>query len=273
MENNDNLDLFIFTEGDIKICPTNPSYKLVSMNDFDTDSKLEKIICPIDSHPIMKMNHSYSEASRMKWLRDNYPLKEYVGTNHYRRFFEFFNDVPDMDEIFKEHDAILPNFNLGFPSERIHYTQIHNIDDLNLVLDIVKSNFNSYYDKAMDALDKDFFIPCNMFVMKRKNYLELCDFVFSVLGEYDRIMGFKTDLDVYNHVVNNMDKYIDNHGGLSSRTTYQSRIQAFLSERLSFIYYINTFKNPLYMDMVLTEVHESFEEKWFKQYVNNTKNN
>lgn len=266
MKNNNNLDIFVFCDRQFEICPQNSCYKLVSMNDFDTDSILEKVICPIDSNPLLKMNHSYSEACRIKWLRDNYQLKDYVGTNHYRRYFEFFDDIPDMDVIFKEHDAILPNFNLPYKSIIDHYKTVHNIDDLNLVLEIIKNNFPEYYDTAIDVLNKKHFVPCNIFIMKRENFIEMCDFMFGVLGKYDELLGFKTDLDVYNHVVNNLAKY-------RGDTTYQSRIQAFLSERLSFIYYMTKLKNPLYIDMVLTEVHADFERSWFKLYNNDENKN
>ena len=266
MEGNANLDIFVFCDRKFDICPKNPCYKLVSMNDFETDSNLEKVICPIDSHPLMKMNHSYSEACRIKWLRDNYQLKDYVGTNHYRRYFEFFDDIPDMDVIFKEHDAILPNFNLPYRSIREHYKLVHNENDLNVVLSIIEEFYPEYYDNAEKVIDMKHFVPCNIFIMRKGNFIEMCDFVFGVLERYDEIMGFETDLDVYNHVVNNLNKY---HGD----TTYQSRIQAFLSERLSFIYYATKLKNPLYMDMVLTEVHADFERQWFKLYDNDKESN
>lgn len=259
MVKNNNLDIFIFADRHFDICPVNPCYKLVSMEDFKTNSKLDKITCPIETNPIMRMNHSYSEACRIKWLMDNYPFKDYVGTNHYRRFFEFFDNIPDMDEIFREHDAVLPNFKLPYDSVIDHYRKIHNIEDLEIIISIIKEFYPEYYNKTIECLNGKHFVPCNIFIMRKDNFIEMCDFVFSILSRYDEIMGFKTDLDVYNHVVNNMDKY---HGD----TRYQSRIQAFLSERLSFIYYMTKLKNPLYMDMVLTEVHSEFERSWFKLY-------
>ena len=98
-------------------------------------------------------------------------------------------------------------------------------------------------------------------------FFKWCDFVFGVLDEYNRRMGFHTDLDVYNHVVNNMDKYVEGKGGLpNSSTAYQSRIQAFLMERLTTIFFKQNIKNPYHEDIVLTEVHFDFEKTYFCQY-------
>jgi hypothetical protein len=64
-----------------------------------------------------------------------------------------------------------------------------------------------------------------------------------------------------------MDKYVEGKGGLpNSSTAYQSRIHAFLSERLSTIFFHHNALSPYNIDIVLTETHFDFEKTYFKQY-------
>lgn len=260
----DNLDIFIFTQGMPKIYPKQKEYKLVSIEDIAEPCELEKIRCDISADPLLKMEHSYSEGARIHYLWKHYPLKDYVGTAHYRRFFKY---IPNIEEILDKYDAILPKFNLGWESILKNYKYCHNEEDLLKCIDILKEKFPEYADDADYVLSHDYFIPCNIFILKKEMFCSWCEFVFGILGEFDEQMGFKTDLDVYNHVVNNMDKYVDGKGGLpNSSTAYQSRVQAFLMERLSTIFFHKNAKNPYMADMVLTEVHNEFEKTYFKQY-------
>ena len=99
------VDIFIFSQGIPKIYPKSEEYKLVSIEKIDEPCDIGKICVGEYDDPILKMEHAYSECARIHALWKNYPLKKYVGTNHYRRYFRFFDNVPDLDEIFKEHDA------------------------------------------------------------------------------------------------------------------------------------------------------------------------
>ena len=136
-----------------------------------------------------------------------------------------------------------------------------------MCIDIIKEHFPEYYEDATLLMDTTYFIPCNIFVLKREMFIDWCEFVFGVLDIYNEKMGFKTDLDVCNHVVNNMDKYVDTKGGIPNiSTSYQSRIHSFLMERLSSIFFKHNIKHPYNSNIVLTEVHYDFEKTYFYQY-------
>ena len=34
--------------------------------------------------------------------------QNYIGLNHYKRYFEFTDELPDLDDIFENYDVILP---------------------------------------------------------------------------------------------------------------------------------------------------------------------
>ena len=47
----------------------------------------------------------------MNYIWKNYnSLPKYVGFNHYRRYFRFVNNIPHLDDIFKNYDVILKAF-------------------------------------------------------------------------------------------------------------------------------------------------------------------
>lgn len=262
-------DIFIFSQGIPKIYPKSEEYKLVSIEKIDEPCDIEKICLsePKYNDDILKMEHAYSEGARIHALWKNYPLKKYVGTAHYRRYLRFFDEVPNLDEIFASHDAIFQLFDIGWPSIRDNYTACHNIDDLNMCIDIIKEHYPDYSQAADEVMDNKFFVPCNIFVLTREKFCEWCDFVFGVLDIYNEKMGFKSDLDVCNWVVNHMDKYVEKKGGEpNSNTSYQTRIHSFLMERISSIFFLAQIKNPYYCDIVLTEVHHEFEKTYFNQY-------
>ena len=88
-----------------------------------------------------------------------------------------------------------------------------------------------------------------------------CDFVVVVLEKFDEMNGLKTDEDVLNRVIN--QNYTNDKGGLNSVNEYQARIEAFLSERISNIFINKNIKNPYFENMILTEIHNEFEESYF----------
>jgi hypothetical protein len=265
MENK--LDIFVFTHRTPDFLPTNKCYKLVAL-ECDKDkvkSNLETIICSNNKENIFNFERAYSEGSRIHYIWKNIELKEYVGTAHYRRFFDFMDDIPNLDEIFKTHDAILPKFNLWSNIEE-QYSDVHNIKDLYTVIDIINDIYPEYYETALNCLKSYDFNLCNIFIMKKEMFNKYCEFVFSILDEFNKRMGFKTDLDVFNWVANNIDEYCSNKIGMINSIPYQARIQAFLMERIGNIFYKKNFKNPYLVELVITEINFDEEITLFKLY-------
>lgn len=266
----ENTDIFVFSQGVPKIYPKTPEYKLVSIENIEEPCDIEKVCLsaePYRNDELLKMEHSYSECARIHAIWKYYPLKKYVGTAHYRRYLKFFDNIPNLDEIFASHDVIFQKFDIGWPSVWDNYDACHNIEDLEHCVNIIKRDFPDFSEAADAVLSDRFMAACNVFLTTKEIFCQWCDFLFGVLSKYDEEMRFKTDLDVYNHVVNNLNKYTEGKGGPpNSLTTYQSRIQAFLSERISSIFFKKMVKNPYYCDMVITEINYDFEKTYFNQY-------
>ena len=171
--------------------------------------------------------------------------------------------IPNMNEIFSYYDSILPNFELGWNNVYQNYSTCHSKNDILLVLDIICKYYPQYFEAAVDTFTSDKFYPCNIFILKREMFNEWCEFMFGVLGKFDEIRGFKTDDDILKYVIDNHQEYTLNKGGQNGEINYQTRIEAFLSERLSTIFFTKNIKNPYMVDMMLTELHEEYEREYY----------
>ena len=69
--------------------------------------------------------------------------------------------------------------------------------------------------------------------MKKGDFFKYCEFIFDTLFEFDRRHNFISDKDVFNYLNNYYPKYI---------ISRHMRIQGFLSERLSTIFFKHNFK-------------------------------
>lgn len=262
------LDIFVFTHKTPKFIPKNKCYKMVCLEEDETkvNTELEKIVCYRENDNLLDLEHAYSEGARIHYIWKNIPLKKYVGTAHYRRFFEFMNNIPNMDDIFKTHDAILPDFNLGWSSLENQYANSHNIEDLKTIIDIIKEFYPEYYATAIKTIEGADFYPCNIFIMEKEMFEKYCEFVFGVLDRFNEKMNFKTDLDTFNWVVNHLNEYCEKKQGMLESANYQARIQAFLMERISNIFFNKNIKNPYLCELRLTELNFDIETDFFKLY-------
>ena len=246
MINTGNLDIFIFTHKDeFDLCPSNKCYKIVSIKDFKTrNHNIDYIFCD-KGLGINKLQHSYSEGSMIYWLWKNYELKDYVGTSQYRKYFDFFDDIPNIDDIFSKYDGIIRTPIYFNSSVYEQYKACHNEEDLICVVDIVKKKYPDIFGDFINFLDNNKFVPCNMFIVKKETFLELCEFVFGVLFEFDSIHSFKTDEDVANYCKIKNNIYENKP---DSNLESQNRIQGFLFERLVSFFLLKNLNNPLKID-------------------------
>ena len=109
---------------------------------------------------------------------------------------------------------------------------------MNDIEDIIKENFTQYYSSAIKTLKKKIFFCCNIFIMKKKDFIKYGEFVFGVLFEFDRRHHLSNDNDIKNLMASEIKRT-----GKRTSLEYQTRQEAFLMERLSVIFYDYYFKN------------------------------
>ena len=232
-----NLDIFIGTHKTFEAKVKNDCYKIVVGNHkIENNSNLKLIECG-DKKDVLD-DRFYSEIYMLRWVAKNYPLKEYVGFCHNRKYFSFMDDVPNVEEILKENDVIL-----GRPIKREKanmrefYKICHNIEDLN---NASKGMREFLYGKMM--------FPYNMFIMKREDFLEYINFICSVLDEYVKIVG----TDIVKRIEDNKEKYLKNFYP-NDTIEYQYRIGGYLAERLTTVFAFTKFKKIATCGITITE--------------------
>ena len=246
-KNDNKLDIFIGTYKPFKVPVKNEVYKMIVGNhEIKNQSSLELINCKHDS----KLDDRfYSELYMLKWIAENYDLKNYVGYCHYRKYFDFLNDIPDMDKIFSEYDAIV-----GTPiiydtrTIKQDYANCHNVEDLYIVGGIIADKYPSYAKAWHNFINGKILIPYNMFIMKSEDFKNYIKFIFDVLDEYVNIVG----TDIVKRIGNNVEKYLKSVYP-NSTIDYQYRIGGYIGERLTNVFILNNFKKLKTFPIVITE--------------------
>lgn len=193
---------------------------------------------------ISEKNPYYSELTGLYWIWKN-TESDWVGLSHYRRFFfhqsptlfmkmkkfgEFFigqgkkrsgiyyssnrNDAQlilsgdEITQLLTQCDAIVPMSRKMKYSVWEQYNRRHLIKDLTTTQSIIKELHPEYLASFDKVMKKKELFSCNMFVMKRKQFDQYMEWLFSVLFELEK----RTDLSAYDN--------------------YQKRLFGFISERL-----------------------------------------
>ena len=235
------LNIFIVTHKDFKNYRYNPVYKIIANDPSKLRDKYDLEVLYCDENSKLKdMDVAYGEISKFYHVYNLYKSgkmsSQYVGFNHYRRYFSFLDDIPDLDKIFKKYDVILTN--QLFISKRNHsnlrsnYCKYHLCRNYDEMIEIIKDKRPEFYEAAIEASNMSLFYSCNMFIMKKRDFINYCEFMFDILFEFDKRHNFKTtkDMQVY------MRQYYD-----EKEVAFQARTQGFLSERISTIFYHKYF--------------------------------
>ena len=157
---------------------------------------------------------------------------KYVGFNHYRRYFSFLDNISEIDNIFKYYDLIVgEKSRLGRKNVRQNYCYFHICKNYDEMIEIIKDIKPEYYETAKAVTNQNYFYCCNIFIMKKDDFIRYGDFMFELLSEFDKGHNFTSYDSVANYLKN---KKIENYH-------LQMRIQGFLSERISNIFYVKNF--------------------------------
>lgn len=228
----DKLTIFITTYKDFKYNFTNPVYKVLDARDYRSPNDI------LD-------DRFYSEIFMYYKLKVN---TEYVGFCHYRKRWEFFDNIPDIDKIFESYDVIAPNpITLRYPVKK-HYSLCHNGDDLDIVRNIIYSDFKEYIEDFDVVMNSSTFFPYNAFIMRREDFEKYRSFVKGVLDKYIELVG----TDIRQMIIDNKDKYLKTFSP-NNTIDYQYRIGGYLAERLTNVFIMRHFRHPMMYSMVITE--------------------
>ena len=232
------LKIFIMAHKDFINYRYNSVYNIVVDDKYQLQNKYNLNIINANQTKLYNMRRAYCEMAKIYFIYNLYKKGEifskYVGINHYRRYFDFTDNIPDIENIFKIYDVILIKPFFDKDGIRDSFCKAHICEIYDEMIDIIKHIKPEYYKSAIKASKYKNIYCCNIFIMKRRDFLNYCEFMFDVLFELDRRYNLNSDKDVY--------EFVKKHFNDNITILYQSRMEAFLSERISNIFYYHHFK-------------------------------
>ena len=156
---------------------------------------------------ISYLNHKINECTALYWIWKN-TSSEYVGLNHYRRYFYNSSIKSTGNYLDKETiSALLADYDIILPITHPLPPMMREIDRLRttmdvrafekgyeLVRDAIKTKQPDYVQAFDDVMNGHNIFVCNMFVTKREVLNAYCEWLFSFLIEVAEAM----DVSEYN---------------------------------------------------------------------------
>ncbi len=254
-----NLDIYVLTGKDLKALPNRREYKVI-LSDCNIEADCPNDVMAVIGGRYHEMKDCYGDGVGIYFIWKNLILKEYVGIVHSDMYFSFFDKVPKYNEIkaeFERADAIFPK-PLGVLNIRDHYKLFHNVEDLDEIGEIIKEKFVEYNNAYYKTVENGNLFCRNMFIMKKSDFNEYCEFVFGVLDEFDKRHGFKCSDDVRKHVEENKDKYLKSKYPYDT-VDYQIGIHGFLIEIMTNVFVRKQFGQILSTNTI--EINDTAKEK------------
>lgn len=232
------VKIFISTHKDFANNRYNPIYNIVVDDRNVLKNKYNLNIIYANESKLYNLRRGYGEMSKLYFIYQLYKKKtinsKYIGLNHYKRYFVFGDNIPDLDSIFENHDVILNKKNGLKRGLMKQYCISHICRNFVEILNIIKDIKPNYYKIALKTAQQRSIYYSNLFIMKKEDFFKYCEFIYDVLFEFDKRNNFKSDNDILlysKQFFNNSKDYY-----------YQSRLQGFLAERIGNIFFNQHFK-------------------------------
>lgn len=216
---------------------------------------------------ISEKNPNFCELTAHYWLWKNPTSADYIGMNHYRRYFDFhgkvksgyfyqnFSDdevsdelfsLPEMDILFKTCDVVLAKPMIYPVSLETHYVLAHDKQDLKKLKETINELYPAYIPAFEKIMSGNKVSLCNMFIMPNAIFNEYSKWLFDILFALEKKIQISTD-------------------------PYQSRIFGFLAERLLNVYVEHNHFNVKYLPLI--KISNDKKIPFFKGFLKNTCNN
>lgn len=231
----DNVDIFIGTHQEFRPPVTNKAYKIIigNHNDINIDTDLE-VLKLGDTNDILD-DKFYSELYMLhKLIETNYPFKDYVGFCHYRKYFSFMNDIPDMDYIFQHNDVITTQPLYFRYDNRKMYEIYHSKADIETLQQVIRQKYSAYSRAFAQTMNSNILVPYNMVIMPRQTFIEYVNLIWNVLQDFIKEIG--TDIEERIHKLEY--QYTKGKPFPNNTMEYQYRIGGYLAERLTNVFII-----------------------------------
>ncbi len=249
-ELNKNTKIFICTHTDFECPVSNPVYEIA-----DT----RKLFNSVNSDGVDEL--FYSELRTYHHLAENVELPQYVGFCQYRKYYEFLDDVPDLEAIISEHGCITAEPLRLKQNVYDQYDRCFYFGDMDITKAILYETAPDLYPTFQKMLNGDMLYVGNMFIMPRENFLEAMQIVWTCLQHYLTIVG----KDIKGRIKQHAPLYL-RRGGKYGTVEHQYRFGGSLGERIMSAYIMHHFTDPKTYKIHLTENEARPYRKLQKNY-------
>lgn len=202
---NENVDIFICTHTKLPNEPKNEVYKIVAQTPIELKSDLP--VYYVDEEKMgkwAKLPRGLSEFYNIFYVRHFIEKKEYVGFNHYRTFFIFFDHVPDFNALFKKYDVVCTG--VAHKSLEWIFSKCIDLETYQIIKDTVREDFPELWPDFCKFLDQRWFFCKNLFVMKTEKFNEIIDTTFDYLEKFMDRIECHTDEELYQRAIRLLDE-------------------------------------------------------------------
>lgn len=240
-----------------------------AISDIDLGMQRDDQVNGMPCDNISAKNKSYCELTALYWTWKNikklYPDLEYIGVNHYRRYFNFdkshgirdcYNltenkcktyhlNIKKLSKDLKKNKTIIAKKKLYPYSLKTDYSACHCSEDIKTLGKIIEDFYPNYkyaFDNVLGL--NNALAPYNMTVIRWDYFCEYCEWLFTTLFEAEKRI--------------NITNYNDT----------QKRIFGYMSERLFNVWLfhnnIKTVEYPInwYTDKTQTSLHNYLLQKY-----------
>lgn len=235
-EHVDNSDakIFVCTHADFKHFVKNEVYEVIDSR--DGGDSFNGVPGPF-----------YSELLHMYRVSKRKTLPNYIGFCHYRKYFDFLDNVPSISKNIERHGAIVAApVNLGMDMHQ-QWGTWGNIKDLDLATEIVNEKYPELGRVWNANLQKKSMHPGSLHIMKREDWLEMVACAWDVANEFLKRIGG----DIDKRINENPKKY---HIGEMEFTDLlnERRVGGNICERIVSAWIDWKFPNALQIPMIIT---------------------
>ena len=188
----------------------------------------------------------YSELLHMHIVSKRKKLPKYIGQCHYRRYFGFMDNLPDVSAVIERHGAITTEpEDLGM-TMRQQYATWGNPDDLEICTQIIREKYPDFYEAWCRALGSKFMHLGSLSIMRTEDWMQMQAMAWDICQEYLKHIGG----DIEKHVKENPEAY-----RLDTFTVkHQMRVGGQFMERINSAFVDWKFPNAMNVPLVVSQV-------------------
>ena len=234
---NDNTKIYICTHTDFECPVSNPVYEIA-----DT----RKLFDSSDCDGVDEL--FYSELRVYHHLAEKVKLPKYVGFCQYRKYYEFMDDVPDLEKIISERGCIATDPYPLKSSVYDHYSNCFCFADMDIMKALLHEVSPGLYPTFEKMLNGNWLYVGNMFIMPRENFLDAISIIWTCLQHYLDVVG----KDIRKRIIDHANLYLKRKGR-GAQLEHQYRLGGSLGERIMSAYVMHNFPDPKTYKIHLTE--------------------